>query len=135
MTDAEFLALLEQCELPPDQFNHAAHIRAAYLYLRAGGFAAALERIGTAIRRYAAHLGNADKYHETVTVAYLALVQQHISERGDPGSWVAFAQQNQELFSKDLLLSYYERAQLDSALARRIFVLPRRSPIALPGCV
>jgi hypothetical protein len=134
MTDAEFLDLLEGCKLPAEQFNHAAHVRAGYLYLRAGGFAAALDRIGTAIRRHAAYIGKADKYHETVTVAYLTLIQQHISERGDSGDWIAFAQNNQELFSKDLLLHYYTRAQLDSALARKIFVLPHRSPRALSEC-
>jgi hypothetical protein len=126
MTDEEFLSALERCELPAEAFTHAAHVRAAYLYLRAGGFDAALGRIRTAIRRYAAHLGRADKYHETITVAYLALIQQRLSERGDAGGWTLFREQNQDLFEPDLLLGHYRRSELESELARRIFVLPRR---------
>jgi hypothetical protein len=127
MTDREFLRLLENCELPEQEFGHAAHVRAAYLYLQDYDFAGALERICRAIRNYARHLGKPGRYHETVTVAYLALIQQHICERGDAGGWPAFARQNAELFQPDLLQRFYSRSQLDSEMARRIFVLPAHS--------
>jgi hypothetical protein len=39
MSDEEFLAALETCRLPAAEFNHAAHVRAAYLYLRRQSFA------------------------------------------------------------------------------------------------
>jgi hypothetical protein len=126
MTDEEFLGALERCELAANAFTHAAHVRAGYLYLRAGGFDAALGRIRAAIRRYAAHLGKADKYHETITVAYLALIQQRLCERGDAGGWRRFCEENQDLFDPDLLLGHYRRSELESELARRIFILPRR---------
>ena len=125
MTDEEFLSALERCELPPEAFTHAAHVRAGYLYVRAGGFDAALGRIRTAIRRYATHLGKAEKYHETITVAYLALIQRRLCERGDVGGWRGFREQNQDLFERDFLLGYYRRSELESELARRIFVLPQ----------
>lgn len=38
-TDAEFIRALEQGSLPADEFDHAAHLRAGYLYLRDLGFA------------------------------------------------------------------------------------------------
>lgn len=124
MTDREFLRALESCELPEREFGHAAHVRAAYLYLRESDFAAALERIRRAIRNYTRHLGKPDRYHETITVAYVALIQQHICERGNAGGWAAFACANAELFQPDLLRRFYSRAQLDSDIARRIFLLP-----------
>jgi hypothetical protein len=127
MTDREFLQSLENCELPEKDFGHAAHVRAAYLYLQEYDFAGALERIRRAIRNYALHLGKPDRYHETITVAYLALIQQHICERGDRGGWPAFVRENPELFQPDLLQRFYSRAQLDSEMARRIFVLPARA--------
>ena len=133
MTDGEFLAALERCDLPAEQFDHAAHIRAGYLYLRAAPFAEALGRIGAAIRRYATHLGKPDKYHETVTVAFLALIEQHRCERGDPGDWAAFARANPDLLAKDVLLGYYDQRELDSPMARRTFVLPRQCPPATPA--
>ena len=57
MTDDEFLGALETCKLPESAFGHAAHVRAAYLYLRAEDFAGALERTRRAIRNFARQLG------------------------------------------------------------------------------
>src|ERR1700734_1678440 len=118
MTDEEFLRALESCELPESDFGHAAHVRAAYLYLRQADFAAALARIQRAIRNYASHLGQPDRYHETITVAYLALIQQHMAECGDGGGWDGFARDNPELFDRNLLLHFYSRGQLESGIAR-----------------
>ena len=124
MSDEEFLRALESCELEESDFGHAAHVRAAYLYLERAGFAGALERMGRAIRNYAGHLRKPERYHATITVAYLALIQQHICERGNAGGWAEFARRNAELFQPGLLLRFYSREQLDSELARRIFLLP-----------
>jgi hypothetical protein len=128
MTDKEFLRALEGCELPEGEFGHAAHVRAAYLYLQAGDFVEALERIRRAIRNYAGHLGKPDRYHETITVAYVALIQQHIFERGNGGGWIAFARANPELLQPGLLRQFYPEAQLASEIARRVFVLPCPAP-------
>jgi predicted metal-dependent hydrolase len=124
VTDDEFLRALEKCELPESAFGHAAHVRAAYLYLRAEEFSGALERMRRAIRNFARHLGKPERYHETITVAYLALIQQHMCQRGDGGGWAAFECDNPELLRPGLLLEYYPKAQLESDLARRVFVLP-----------
>jgi hypothetical protein len=132
MTDEEFLRALESCDLPESDFGHAAHVRAGYLYLRQADFAGALVRIRRAIRNYARHLGKPDRYHETITVAYVALIQQHICERGNGGGWAAFARENCELFQPDLLHHFYPRAQLESELARRVFLLPNRASLNEP---
>jgi hypothetical protein len=129
MTDGEFLRALQECALPESEFGHFAHVRAAYLYLQAGEFATALARMRRAIRNYGRHLGKEDRYHETITVAYLALIQQHIAERGNGGCWDEFVRENTELLQPGLLLQYYPEIQLNSDLARRVFLLPR-SPAA-----
>jgi hypothetical protein len=134
MTDEEFIRALENCRLPERDFGHAAHVRAGYLYLRRTDFAGALARIGRAIRNYAAHLGNPDRYHETITVAYLALIQQHIYERGNGGGWTAFARDNAELLQPGLLRQFYPAAQLESDLARKVFLLPRSAPSRNDAC-
>ena len=125
MTDAEFIAALESCTLPPADFGHSAHLRAAYLYLRQGSFGQAIDRTEAAIRRYAASLGQTDRYHDTITVGFLALIRQRICERGDGGGWGAFAAANPDLFDRELLLRYFPKSQLESPLARKVFVLPR----------
>jgi hypothetical protein len=134
MTDAEFLRALETCVLPESEFRHTAHLRAAYLYLQQSDFVGALERTRRALRNYATHLGKPDRYHETITVAYVALIQQHICERGNGGGWVAFARDNSALFDPGLLRQYYPEAQLNSDIARRVFLLPRPSPSRSDAC-
>jgi hypothetical protein len=134
MNDADFLGALESCELPEREFGHAAHVRAAYLYLQGSDFSSALGRIRRSIRAYATRLGNADRYHETITVAYLALVQQHMFERGDGGGWAVFARDNPELFDKSLLQRFYPSEQLSSDTARRIFLLPKAASAGVETC-
>jgi hypothetical protein len=128
MTDGEFLAALEECTLPEDAFRHADHVRAAYLYLRAGSFAEATVRMTAALRRYAAAQGKAERYHETITVAYLALINQHLHERGDGGGWEGFRRENPALLERDLLLHYYRKETLNSARARQVFLLGEFAP-------
>jgi hypothetical protein len=84
-------------------------------------------KIRTVIRAYASSLGKPERYHETITVAFLALIQEHMIERGDGGTWAGFASANRELLEPQTLLRFYSPAQLRSDLARRIFVLPRAS--------
>jgi hypothetical protein len=124
MTDEEFMAALESCQLPASQFDHAAHVRAGYLYLRQQKFAHALSRLCTSICRYAESLGKSGLYHETITVAFLALINERVYQRGDGGGWEGFARANPDLLRKDALLALYSRAVLDSTEARARFVLP-----------
>jgi hypothetical protein len=122
VTDDDFLAAFEAGRIPaPD---HAAHVRAAYLLLRQCSFSEALSRLVTALRRIAQAAGRSDRYHETVTVANLALIQRHLDERGAGDDWEGFARHNPELFDRRLLEHFYPAAVLDSAQARRIFLLP-----------
>ncbi len=124
MTDQEFLAALESCQLPAAQFNHAAHVRAGYLYLRQQPFAHALSRLSTSICRFAEAIGKPGLYHETITVAFLALIHERLYRHGDGGGWEGFAQSHPDLLRKDALLKLYPQAVLDSAEARARFVLP-----------
>lgn len=125
MDDDEFLRRLADCSLPPEAFDHRGHVRAAYLVLtETAGFGAALERMRALITGYAAHLGKAGLYHETVTVAFMALINARRAEAGEGLSWEAFAAANPDLFDKEILSRRYERSVLQSELARRVFLLP-----------
>ncbi len=100
MTDDEFLSALEACALPADEFGHAAHVRAAYLYLREAGWDAALDNIRRSLQRYVAHLGKADRYDDALTRAYMRLIQRRMAECGQAGEWAAFANANRDLLDK-----------------------------------
>jgi hypothetical protein len=125
MTDQEFLAALESCALPAAQFRHRDHLRAGWLYLQGMPFGAALDRMRETLRRYAASHGQPERYHETITVAYMSLLQTHRMLR-PADTWEEFAAANPALFEPRLLAHFYDRATLDSALARRVFVLESR---------
>lgn len=140
--DARFLAALEDCSLPPQHFDHAAHVRAGYLYLRRAAFPQATAFMCAAIERYARALGKPERYHETVTVAFMALINEQLRRDAaasadgdsngngngdaDAGSWEQFRARHPQLLRSDALLDYYPRALLDSPAARRCFTLPPR---------
>lgn len=124
MNDQQFLEALESCSLAPVAFSHREHVRAAYLYLERLPFGAAIDRMRTTLQRYTASLGCSDRYHETLTVAFMCLVNAH-RQRGTSSDWPAFARLNPELFDSSLLRQYYEPATLASSLARTTFVLEK----------
>ena len=126
MTDVELLAALENGTLPESAFRHETHVRVAYLYLRELGFAAAVDRMATTIRSYAAAKGKAGLYHETITVAFLALINERLRLTGDSGGWPGFAAAHPDLFDRQCLTRYYRPETLASARARQVFVLEER---------
>jgi hypothetical protein len=129
MNDEELLEALEDCRLAPELFGHREHVRAAFLYLERLPFGAAIDRMRTTLQRYTAFLGRADKYHETLTVAFMCLVNAH-RQRGAYADWPEFAHLNPELFDSRLLRQYYDPATLASPQARTTFVLEKlRSPV------
>ena len=102
MTDAEFLAALENCTLPAAAFRHRDHLRAGWTYLQGMPFGAALDRMREALQRYAASHGQPERYHETVTVAYMSLLQTHRA-LNPADSWEQFVAANPALFEAGLL--------------------------------
>jgi hypothetical protein len=134
MTDAEFLAALEDASLPPAAFRHDGHIRAAYLYLRQCGFEGAIARMRAALIRYATAQGRPGLYHETITVAFLALVNERL-RGGTATDWPAFAAGNRDLFDKRILSCYYRSATLESPLAREVFLLSPLTTSRDPGAI
>jgi len=124
MDDSAFLQAVESCELPEDRFHHRDHIRLAWICAdRFGPDAAA--RISRAIRRYAAHLGKPDRYHETITMAWLHLVR-HASRPGE--SFEQMAARCPELLAKTHLANFYSPQLLDSPQAKIAFVEPDLRP-------
>jgi hypothetical protein len=86
---------------------------------------AAIDRMRATLQDYAAFLGHASRYHETVTVAFMSLVNTH-RQPGGYGDWDEFAALNPELFDGALLGRYYAPETLASARARQSFVLEKR---------
>ena len=123
--DEAFLEAFRTGALPLSHFDHRAHVRAGYLYVTRFGLGLAIERFGKDLRAFAAAHGKHGLYHETITVAFLALINERVALGGDRG-WNAFAAANPDLFGKNSLAPFYAPEELASPEARRVFKLPRR---------
>ncbi len=126
MTDDEFLAALEGDTLPASAFDHAAHVRAAYLYLKGRGFFDGMAAFRASLLRFAERHGAAAKYHETITMAFLAVIHERLHGERSADGWPQFAAGNPDLFARDFLERYYRRETLASPRAREVFLLEER---------
>lgn len=130
MTDAEFAAAFENATLE-DEFHHRDHVRMGWIYLREHPLLDALGRFSAALRRYAAAKGKPDRYHETITLAFLLLIYERMQQTPS-ATWLEFENINADLFdwNPSALATYYRPELLSSDDARARFLLPDRYPAA-----
>jgi hypothetical protein len=146
LSDAEFVAAVEGATFPGAAFNHRAHVRLAWCYLRARGSEQGLERLRDTIRRYATALGAPGKFHETMTRAWALCVQGALESTPEAATFEALVAAHPELLDSRLLARHYREETLGSAAARETWVPPDLTPLAvrrpwewnsggdLPGC-
>jgi len=127
MTDDDFADAFEAGNLLPAEFDHRAHLRAAFCELRRRPFLEACIAMRDGLRDIARRAGRPRLYHETITVAFMSLVSQRLAQR--PGlAWDEFVAAHPELSDRALLGTWYDRELLESELARATFVLPTARP-------
>jgi hypothetical protein len=124
MTDAEFLSAFEDTTLEP--FHHRDHLRVTFLYLRQFGEPETKERLAAAILRYAAARNVSEKYHQTITLAWIRLVATASKTVQD---FDAMLEAYPDLLDKNLLERYYSPELLKSSEARAQWVEPDRDLI------
>jgi hypothetical protein len=75
------------------------------------------------LRRFAEAQGKPERYHETITTAYVLLIHERMTS---PLTWHEFAAANPDLlqWSPSSLDRYYQSETLSSDRARREFVTP-----------
>lgn len=132
MTDETLLCAFEAGEVPEGGFGHAEHVRVAWWYLRRLPLPEALDRFRTGLRRFAEARGKPERYHETITTAYVLLIEERLASCGRVLPWDAFASRNADLLSwnPSILDRYYRPGTLRGDLARRTFVPPDADPRA-----
>jgi hypothetical protein len=131
MTDQELIRRLEDGTLSHEGFHHREHVRAAFLFLTRYPVLEALQAFSKALRRLAENRGKPQAYHETITWAYVLLIQERMRKAATNQGWAEFAENNPDLLAwKDgILTRYYRPETLESDLARTIFVFPDRDRI------
>jgi len=115
----------EALEIDPEHFDHEAHLYVAWQYLANEELLEAISRYRHALKRLTVKLGIPDKYHETITWAYMiAMAERRYSAPDD--DWPTFKARNPDLFERGgaFLRRYYEADTIGSPLARELFILP-----------
>jgi GNAT superfamily N-acetyltransferase len=132
-TDAGIEALVrafEDCSLPAAEWTHQAHLTVALWYLRHHPGEEATGRIREGIRRFNLSHGNATGYHETITVAWVAVIARFLAEHDQGQSLSALVEALlEQCGDKGCLLRFYSEDVLMSDEARRGWVPPDLRPI------
>jgi len=123
-SDEDFLRAFEDLSFPADRFHHREHIRVAWLYLKSSDATRAGERMSEGIRRFANHHGATQKYHHTLTLAWMRLVAAALVETPEGFTFEQFLTAHAELKGTKLLDRYYSKELLQSAAAREGWVEP-----------
>ena len=123
--DLAFARAFEAFQVKPDDFNHAAHVRLAYIYLCQVPVAEAAERMKGALLAFLKHLGAPPtKYHETITRAWIMAVAHFMAESEPCESAEAFMAANPRLLDSKIMLTHYSAEVLFGPAARTAFVEP-----------
>jgi hypothetical protein len=130
-SDEDFLSAFEDLSFPAELFHHREHLRVAWLYLQSSDASRAAERMAGGIRRFANHHGATQKYHHTLTMAWMRLVASALVETPEKSTFEQFMAAHPELSDKNLFVKYYSNELLQSAAAREGWVEPDLQP--LPG--
>jgi len=133
MDDETFLKQFETAAWPLAEWHHQQHIKVAYLYLRRYPFEAAMARIREGIKAYNAAHKVPDEllsgYHETMTQAWMRLVDFTLCEYGPAESADSFYEQHPQLQQKKVLRFFYTKKLFTSARAKAEFVEPDLTPL------
>jgi hypothetical protein len=115
--------ILEEIVRTRGGFGHREHLELAWTYLRLHPIEEAEGVMIGAIRHIARRHGAEDKYHETITRAWLRFVAVHM-QRWGAESFEAFIERNSDLLDRKLLEHFYSRELILSAPAREVWVDP-----------
>lgn len=126
MTDQQLVDAFMDGSLPPAALHHGEHVRLVWADLQRHSLAVTLERHTEGLKRYVQQHGAEEKFHATITWAFVMLVHERLERHGRDLSWQELAARNPDLltYHPSPLAAYYRPETLDSELARRIFVLP-----------
>ena len=126
--DPELAAILSAITGPAGQFRHRQHVNLAFAAVQRYGMPAATGKICTWIRHLAAYERVPQKYHHTVSRAWVEIVAHHVGADPDCADFDLFAGRNPALLDKRLLSRHYRSATLASGPARHGWVEPDLLP-------
>jgi hypothetical protein len=126
LTDDELVRGFEDASL--EDFPHASHVRVTLVYLARYGRHGALRRLMEGLLRFATAKGHPEKFHVTMTHAWLDVIDaaRHAHPDLDPAALVDACP---ELLDRNALFRFYTPERLNSDEARAGWIAPDRAEI------
>ena len=120
----------ESCSTGKSEFTHIRHLAVTVWYLRCLSLEQATEKMRASLFRFIDHYGIEGKYHETLTVFWMRLVQERLDEL-DPALSLLETTNSviEALGNARLVFEYYSKVLLWSAEARAKWVQPDLKPL------
>ena len=131
-----FEELMAEVMAASERFGHREHVHLTWLAVRRWGVPTAVSLVSDGIQRTARYAGAPQKYHATVSRAWVELVGHHAAESGKGGEFTeftAFAAHHTALLDKRLLTRFYRPATLASPQAKNGWVEPDLAPFPWAG--
>ena len=122
-----FAELMAEVMAGAGRFGHREHVHLTWLAVRRYGVPAAVRLVSDGIRRTARYAGAPQKYHATISRAWVELVGYHAAA-GEDDTFDAFASRYPALLDKRLLTRHYRPATLASPQARTGWAQPDLAP-------
>ena len=123
MPEEEELRRFIRGEQDPRSFPHREHVRMAFEMLRRHSFVETALHYSQALRAMTEKIGKPEVFHQTLTIAFLALIAERMHTQGTC-DFESFAASNPDLMDKSAVARCYPRERLALEVARRTFVLP-----------
>jgi hypothetical protein len=131
--EAELAEILPGITGPSGQFRHRQHINLAFVAVRRYGMPEATTRICDWIQHIAAYERAPQKYHHTVSQAWVEIVAHHVDADPHCADFDTFARRNPALLDKRLLSRHYRSSTLAADPARHGWVEPDLAPFPWPA--
>jgi hypothetical protein len=126
-----FMLAFENGSLSKSEWTNARHLVMALWYLRRHKRDEATRLIRDGIQRYNERQGNLNGYHETITLAWVAVIERFLGVRDlDVPLSVLAGELLGQYGDKDYLLRFYSRDRLFTEEARHRWVPPVLAAIA-----
>jgi hypothetical protein len=133
-----FDRLLAEVMAPGGRFGHRQHLHLTWLAVRRYGTRVAIDLVSEGIQRTARYAGAPQKYHATISRAWVELVGHHAATDNNNADdhqadddFAAFTECHPELLDKRLPSRHYRSSTLATDQARTGWVQPDLTPLPI----
>ena len=129
MDHQAFRVAFESCSLARDDWDHRAHLRLAWLYLREVDLETAIARLKAGIFAYDKGTDRLCNYHESMTRFWMTMIAKGLAAAPPGEDFEAFLARLPRLLDKTLILEHYRHPTIVGERARAEWVPPDLKPI------